>query len=74
MNSRPISFALPAFRPNDFNGDGRSDILWRNDSGALAEWLMNGNTVISALAPSSNGMPITPDSSFVTQAKPTDFA
>ncbi len=24
---------------NDFNGDGRSDILWRNDTGHLAEWL-----------------------------------
>ena len=24
---------------NDFNGDGRSDILWRNDNGALTDWL-----------------------------------
>lgn len=23
----------------DFNGDGKSDILWRNDSGALTDWL-----------------------------------
>ena len=23
----------------DFNGDGRDDILWRNDSGALTDWL-----------------------------------
>ncbi len=23
----------------DFNGDGRSDILWRNDNGALTNWL-----------------------------------
>ena len=23
----------------DFNGDGRSDILWRNDQGTLREWL-----------------------------------
>jgi hypothetical protein len=27
----------------DFNGDGRSDILWRNDSGALADWLATPN-------------------------------
>lgn len=27
---------------NDFNGDGRSDILWRNDAGALSEWLGQG--------------------------------
>jgi len=24
---------------NDFNGDGHSDILWRNDNGALSDWL-----------------------------------
>src|SRR5204862_7801836 len=23
----------------DFNGDGRDDILWRSDSGALSDWL-----------------------------------
>jgi len=23
----------------DFNGDGRDDVIWRNDNGALAEWL-----------------------------------
>ncbi len=26
---------------HDFNGDGRSDILWRSDSGAVATWNMN---------------------------------
>src|SRR5205814_386957 len=24
---------------NDFNGDGRSDILWRNDTGQITDWL-----------------------------------
>ncbi|MCL6699445.1 M10 family metallopeptidase C-terminal domain-containing protein [Sphingomonas sp. NSE70-1] len=24
---------------NDFNGDGRSDILWRNDNGQMTNWL-----------------------------------
>jgi hypothetical protein len=28
---------------NDFNGDGRSDILWRNDSGAFSNWLATVN-------------------------------
>ncbi|HYC95243.1 MAG TPA: FG-GAP-like repeat-containing protein, partial [Sphingomicrobium sp.] len=28
---------------NDFNGDGRSDILWRHDSGAVASWLGQSN-------------------------------
>src|SRR5260221_3611590 len=29
----------------DFNGDGKSDIIWQNDSGQAAMWLMNGTTV-----------------------------
>jgi hypothetical protein len=33
----------------DFNGDGRSDILWRNTStGQVAIWFMNGLTVTTA--------------------------
>jgi hypothetical protein len=27
----------------DFNGDGRADILWRNDNGQLSQWLGNTN-------------------------------
>ncbi len=26
----------------DFDGDGKSDIVWRNDDGTIAIWLMNG--------------------------------
>src|SRR5262245_4093844 len=26
----------------DFDGDGKSDIVWQNDNGAVAIWLMNG--------------------------------
>ena len=30
--------------PNtDFNGDGRDDILWRNDNGLLTDWLASGS-------------------------------
>ena len=32
----------------DFNGDGFGDILWRDSSGNVATWLMNGATVMSA--------------------------
>jgi ELWxxDGT repeat protein len=33
----------------DFNGDGKSDILWRNTvSGTVTEWLMNGSTIMSS--------------------------
>jgi len=28
--------------PNDFNGDGRSDVLAYNDNGTAADWQMNG--------------------------------
>jgi hypothetical protein len=31
--------------PHDFNGDGRSDILWRDTSGNVAMWLMNAAAV-----------------------------
>ena len=33
---------------HDFNGDGFSDILWRDTSGNVAIWEMNGTTVLNA--------------------------
>ena len=30
----------------DFNGDSQSDILWQNDNGQAAVWLMDGTTII----------------------------
>jgi FG-GAP-like repeat/FG-GAP repeat len=37
-------------KPNthDFNGDGMSDIAWRDNSGNTAIWLMNGAAVLSS--------------------------
>jgi glucose/arabinose dehydrogenase len=32
---------------NDFDGNGTSDILWQNDNGAPAVWLMNGTGVVA---------------------------
>jgi hypothetical protein len=32
---------------SDFSGDGKDDILWRNDNGALYLWQMNGATISS---------------------------
>jgi hypothetical protein len=26
----------------DFNGDGRPDLVWQHDGGALATWILNG--------------------------------
>jgi hypothetical protein len=31
---------------DDFNGDGNADILWQNDDGTPAIWLMNGASFI----------------------------
>ena len=31
----------------DFNGDGKSDILWQDDDGTPAIWLMDGSTVLA---------------------------
>jgi hypothetical protein len=33
---------------SDFDGDGKSDLLWRTDSGALAIWDMNGTQIKAA--------------------------
>ena len=32
---------------HDFNGDGKSDIAWRDTSGNVAIWEMNGTTVLN---------------------------
>jgi hypothetical protein len=39
----------------DFNGDGRGDILWRNDDGTPSIWLMNG-TSTQAASPINGGV------------------
>ena len=31
---------------SDFDGDGKSDILWRHSSGTVAIWLMDGTQII----------------------------
>ena len=45
---------------HDFNGDARSDILWRNTStGQAVIWLMNGTSVIGGGSPGSAASPWT---------------
>ena len=34
----------------DFNGDGKSDILWQNDNGTPAIWTMDGTNITGAAA------------------------
>jgi len=36
-----------AARVNDFNGDSKSDVLWKNTDGSAYGWLMNGTTITS---------------------------
>jgi large repetitive protein len=43
-NVRFYRNALQSVR-NDFNGDKKSDILWRKNDGTVALWQMNGSTV-----------------------------
>ena len=38
-----VQIAMIADVRNDFNGDGRSDILWRNVNGQLSNWLGQAN-------------------------------
>ncbi len=50
----------------DFNGDGRSDLLWRQSgSGMLAEWLMDGSQITS-----SQIIGATPNSARQVQSRP----
>ena len=39
----PINTDWHVAATGDYNGDGRDDILWRNDSGALANWLASAS-------------------------------
>ena len=41
----------------DFNGDGKADILWQNDNGQAAIWLMDGTDVLAQSAVGSNPGP-----------------
>ena len=42
---------------SDFDGDARSDILWQNDNGQPAIWLINGTTLLSGGALAINPGP-----------------
>jgi serralysin len=81
-SSGVISFGGVAVTPDaswhivevgDFNGDSSSDILWRNDNGSMAEWLMNGSTIMQSVTPSTGSAAILPDATWSTQARPTNF-
>ncbi len=44
----PESFAWKIAGTGDFNGDNKADILWRSDTGSIAQWQMDGLTVLAS--------------------------
>ena len=50
------SAAWHVISSGDFNGDGKSDILWQHDDGTPGIWLMNGTDVISTATPGQAAM------------------
>ena len=58
--SVPVSDGWVLAGTGDFNGDGKSDILWRNTFSGQAEiWLMNGTSMIGGGSPGSAANPWT---------------
>jgi FG-GAP-like repeat/RTX calcium-binding nonapeptide repeat (4 copies) len=43
FNPPPVNESFNQIPRNDFNGDGNSDILWRNIDGSVAIWSLDGN-------------------------------
>ncbi len=43
----PIMAPNPKAVHHDFNGDGKTDIVWRDTLGNTALWLMNGNAIMN---------------------------
>ena len=56
----------------DFTGDGKTDILLQNTSGAFVEWTMNGSTITAATAVTAAGKPVS-TSAWHAQGSPTDL-
>ena len=52
----------------DFNGDGKSDVLWRNTNGSLIDWTMNGSQITSSQTVTLGGSAATPNSSWSVAA------
>jgi hypothetical protein len=49
-----VATAWTIAETGDFNDDGMSDLLWRDNSGNVAIWLMNGTTVLPSSASLGN--------------------
>jgi hypothetical protein len=51
----PPGPSRPVARAGDFNGDGRSDVLFQNSSGATWEWQLSSNQIIASNGPGNPG-------------------
>src|SRR5208282_4401138 len=49
-NGNKIGRLAVTVNTHDFNGDGYSDITWRDTSGDVAIWLMNGTSILNPTA------------------------
>jgi hypothetical protein len=47
ISNTGVEIRLQESAHNDFNGDGRSDVLWRDDSGRVTDWLGQANSGLS---------------------------
>jgi hypothetical protein len=45
LGTIPTTFSIVQI--GDYNGDGKSDLLWRDNLGNTSIWFMNGTTVAS---------------------------
>ena len=55
---------MTGFNGQDFNGDAKGDLLWRNDNGSLIEWQMNGSQIASSQYVTLGGSLAAPDASW----------
>ena len=53
VGSVPANWSFAA--TGDYNGDGKSDILWIDNAGNVGAWLMNGTTISSVATYGSAG-------------------
>ena len=54
-NWYPIDLSWHPIANADVNGDGKTDVIWRNDNGGVAVWKMNGSQVTGAAIVGSIG-------------------
>jgi serralysin len=84
VSSATVTFQGSAVKPDsswniveigDFNGSSSdSDVLWRQSTtGSLVEWQMSGAQIVSSQTITSQGAAVTPNNTWQTQGKPTDF-